>query len=161
MRVHLTCGTWHVTAEVKPAEGTFAVRLLDRELVVRLREFGPGAGVAEVDGKVVRFFYTQHDQALYLHAFGRSYVWSRGAETQVLHIAEESNVRAPMSGVVTRVLVEPGQRVASGQALYVLEAMKMETVVRAPRLARIRRVLVRAGEQVEGGAVVVELEDEL
>lgn len=160
MRIHLASGTWHVTAEVRPAEGAFAVRVLDRELAVRLREFGPAAGVAEVDGQVVRFYYTRGGQALYLHALGRSYVWSRGAETQALPTAEQRDVRAPMSGLVTRVLVEPGQRVASGHALYVLEAMKMETVVRSPRAARVRRVLVQAGEQVEGGAVVVELEDE-
>ncbi|MCL6498971.1 MAG: hypothetical protein K6U07_02935 [Firmicutes bacterium] len=64
-----------------------------------------------------------------------------------------------MPGLLTRVLVEPGQVVAAGQPLYVVEAMKMETVVRAARPARVLRVLAREGEQVEGGAVVVELEE--
>ncbi len=149
-----------MTAEVKPGDGAVTVRLQDRELVVRLRELGPGAGAAEVDGKVVRFFYARQGHGLQLHALGRAYVWSRGAEAETSRAPEGGDVRAPMSGVVTRVLVAPGHRVAPGQALYVLEAMKMETVVRAPRPARVRRVLARAGEQVEGGALVVELEEE-
>lgn len=68
-------------------------------------------------------------------------------------------VRAPMPGLVLRVEVSPGQKVAPGTGLVVLEAMKMENEIRAPRGGVVRRVLVEAGEAVEKGAQLVELAD--
>lgn len=69
--------------------------------------------------------------------------------------SEELN--APMPGVVAQVLVREGDEVTPGQALVVVEAMKMEHVVRAGRAGTVRRVYVRPGEQVEGGARVAEV----
>jgi biotin carboxyl carrier protein len=67
-------------------------------------------------------------------------------------------LRAPMPGLVVRVEVEPGQHVAAGAALVVVEAMKMENELRAGRAARVVSVHVRAGETVEKGAPLVTLE---
>ena len=68
-------------------------------------------------------------------------------------------VRASMPGLVVSVAVAPGDRVAAGQPLVVLEAMKMQNPVRAPRGGRVSRVLVAPGVQVEGGAPLLEFED--
>jgi len=66
-------------------------------------------------------------------------------------------VMAPMPGLVVRVLVAPGDCVAGGQGLVVLEAMKMENELQAPGAATVQAVRVAAGEAVEKGAVLVEL----
>jgi biotin carboxyl carrier protein len=63
-----------------------------------------------------------------------------------------------MPGLVVSVAVAPGDRVAAGQPVVVLEAMKMQNPVRAPRGGRISRVLVAPGVQVEGGAPLLEFE---
>ena len=65
---------------------------------------------------------------------------------------------APMPGLVVRVLVEPGQQVAPGQGLVVVEAMKMENELRATVAATVKGVPVRTGQAVEKGALLVELE---
>lgn len=65
-------------------------------------------------------------------------------------------VRAPMPGLVTRVEVQPGDRVRPGQGVAIIEAMKMENELRAEAEAIVARVLVKAGEPVEKGAVLVE-----
>ena len=67
-------------------------------------------------------------------------------------------LRAPMPGLVVRVQVEPGQAVAAGAGLVVLEAMKMENELRAAAAGVVRSVRVTAGEPVEKGQVLVELE---
>jgi pyruvate carboxylase subunit B len=67
-------------------------------------------------------------------------------------------VRAPMPGLVTRVLVSPGDAVKAGASLVVMEAMKMENELRAKADARVRSVLVQPGTAVEKGTVLVELE---
>ena len=71
-----------------------------------------------------------------------------------------AGLEAPMPGVVTRVLVAPGDTVRKGQPLLALEAMKMEHVIRAPRDGRVRSLAAKAGEMVNGGAPLVEMEDE-
>jgi pyruvate carboxylase subunit B len=65
-------------------------------------------------------------------------------------------LKAPMPGLVVRVPVEPGQRVAAGAGVVVLEAMKMENELRAPTDATVRAVHVRPGQAVEKGQVLVE-----
>ena len=70
-----------------------------------------------------------------------------------------NTVRAAMPGLVVSVAVRTGDAVAAGQALAVLEAMKMQNPVRATRGGRVARVFVTAGEQVEGGAAIVEIAD--
>ncbi len=67
-------------------------------------------------------------------------------------------VRAQMPGRVVRVLVRPGDRVAVGQGLVILEAMKMENEVKARRDGAISAVRVAEGDRVETGADLVEFE---
>lgn len=65
---------------------------------------------------------------------------------------------APMPGLVVRVTVQPGDVVAAGQSLVVMEAMKMENELRSPSVGVVRAVRVQPGTAVEKGAVLVELE---
>jgi len=57
-----------------------------------------------------------------------------------------------------RVQAEPGQTVAAGAGIVVLEAMKMENELRAVTPAVIKAVHARAGETVEKGQLLVEFE---
>ena len=65
---------------------------------------------------------------------------------------------APMPGLVVRVSVAVGDQVQAGQALVVMEAMKMENELRSAAAGTVRAVLAAPGTAVEKGAVLVELE---
>ncbi|MFI5209277.1 MAG: biotin/lipoyl-containing protein [Gemmatimonadales bacterium] len=69
-----------------------------------------------------------------------------------------AQLRAPMPGLVARVLVEPGQRVEAGAGLVVLEAMKMENELRAAQGGVVRALPVRPGQAVEKGQLLVEFD---
>ncbi|MGH8918337.1 MAG: carboxyltransferase domain-containing protein, partial [Actinomycetes bacterium] len=69
-------------------------------------------------------------------------------------------VEAPFVANVWRVDVRAGQRVAAGQTLLAMEAMKMETAVVAPRAGVVDQVLVDAGTQVEAGDALIVLAGE-
>jgi len=66
-----------------------------------------------------------------------------------------ARVTAPMPGRVVRLLVAPGDAVEAGQALLVVEAMKMENELRSPRPGQVREVAVREGQAVEAGSLLV------
>ncbi|WP_341366733.1 biotin carboxylase N-terminal domain-containing protein [Yoonia sp. BS5-3] len=72
--------------------------------------------------------------------------------------AAGDTVLAPMPGLVTEMVATPGQHVAAGDRLAVLEAMKMEHVLPAPRDGKVISVAVSAGDQVAAGALMVALE---
>lgn len=65
-------------------------------------------------------------------------------------------LRAPMPGLVVRVQAQPGQTVAAGAGIVVLEAMKMENELRAVTPGVIKAVHARPGETVEKGQLLVE-----
>ncbi|ANF59224.1 urea carboxylase [Halotalea alkalilenta] len=69
-------------------------------------------------------------------------------------------LHAEITGSVWKVLVEPGQRVAAGEPLIVLEAMKMEIALNAPVAGLVKAVRCRPGQQVAAGEVLVVMDEE-
>ena len=69
----------------------------------------------------------------------------------------DGKVRAAMNGRVGAVLVKPGDRVAAGQPVMTLEAMKMEHVHKAGIAGVVMAIDVAEGEQVTTGKIVVEI----
>jgi acetyl-CoA/propionyl-CoA carboxylase biotin carboxyl carrier protein len=72
--------------------------------------------------------------------------------------AGSGDVTVPMQGTIVKVLVEVGEQIEAGQAVVVLEAMKMENQISAERDGTVAEVKVAAGDTVGGGDVVVVIE---
>jgi biotin carboxyl carrier protein len=65
--------------------------------------------------------------------------------------AGRQDLRSPMAGNVRQVLVQPGDRVAPGQVLLILEAMKMENEIKSPIEGIVSSVAARTGAAVASG----------
>ena len=65
------------------------------------------------------------------------------------HISKSTTLRAPMPGLITKVLAHQGMVVQRGGVLIVLEAMKMENEIRALQQCKIESVFVQPGTTVE------------
>jgi 3-methylcrotonyl-CoA carboxylase alpha subunit len=92
---------------------------------------------------------------------GRVYVVSTTGsrdrpESRVSH--DDMALASPMPATVISVKVVPGDTVAKGDVLIVLEAMKMELPITAPRDGRVRSVACKPGELVQPGVPLVDLE---
>ena len=119
-----------------------------------------------VDGRVVDLTCEGSPPELGAIASGhRSYVRVESERQRAAEAAKSSKkggndkgVRAPMPGRVVRVMVKPGDTVERGQALLVLEAMKMENEVKAKDTATVAEVHVAEGATVEANAKLVTLE---
>ena len=68
------------------------------------------------------------------------------------------DVVVPMQGTIVKVLVEVGQDVEAGQAVVVLEAMKMENQIQAEKSGKVKEIKVKAGDTVGSGDIVVVIE---
>ena len=64
----------------------------------------------------------------------------------------------PMPGVIVSVLVEEGDEVQDGQALAIVEAMKMENTLRAERKGVIAKVNAKVGDNLAVDEVIMEFE---
>jgi acetyl/propionyl-CoA carboxylase alpha subunit len=67
---------------------------------------------------------------------------------------------SPLPGIVRRVAVRPGEPVAAGALLVVVEAMKLEHRISAPTAGRVRELLVAEGQEVDAGTPVAVLEED-
>lgn len=68
------------------------------------------------------------------------------------------NIKAPMPGKVLRVDAKEGVEIKKGDAVLILEAMKMENAIKSPGDGKVKKILVKQGDAVEKGMVMVEME---
>ena len=66
------------------------------------------------------------------------------------------HLRCPMPGLVVSIAVSEGQQVAAGEALVVVEAMKMENVLRAERSATVATILAKPGDSLAVDTIIME-----
>lgn len=68
------------------------------------------------------------------------------------------NIIAPLPGTIIEILVQPGDMVAEGQAVAILEAMKMENEILAEFAGRVVSVNVAEGDRVSAGTEMITVE---
>ena len=122
---------------------------------VQTNDAGEEIYTVEVEGKSYTVSVTSGGD---VSAIANSGIGSgAGSAVPVAAATGGSPVNAPLAGTVVKVLVQPGQVVAEGEAIIILEAMKMETSVSAPAAGTIVEVRVQAGDNCTVGDVLVTL----
>jgi acetyl/propionyl-CoA carboxylase alpha subunit len=113
----------------------------------------------EVDGLSARVTLVVDKDMVLIHVFGRT--WRVGVTDpagRALLTGSQSDVaKAPMPGVTISVLVSPGAAVIAGQAMVIIESMKMQTEITASRAGTVDQVHARLGESFPLGAPLVTL----
>jgi len=128
-----------------------------------VRVHASGEGEVDLEVSAVRRRYAVHavgERIFVDSALGSSDLRElpRFAEPEI-ELAAGSLV-APMPGVVKQIYVAVGARVAKGEPLLVLEAMKTETTIRAPHAGTVTEVRATVGIQVAAGAILAVIEAE-
>ena len=122
-----------------------------KTLIVRLQAIGD----ADHDG-LVKLFFELNGQPRVIRVADRSRVVAsarRKAED-----GNDSHLAAPMAGVVASVAVKAGQKVAAGDPLLTVEAMKMETTLSALRAGTVSQLLVAARDYIEAKDLLLVIE---
>jgi propionyl-CoA carboxylase alpha chain len=136
----------------------FAISCGDWQANVHLVSFGPGSIRASIDGTQRVFRIAGAGDQFFVQSHSSSQMVARLPRYPQTHGASEhESAYAPMPGQVLKVLVEIGQHVSAGDALVILEAMKMEQTLRAATDGVVEAVLVKQGDVVAPGDRLVEI----
>ncbi|MCH1540533.1 MAG: biotin/lipoyl-binding protein [Candidatus Poseidonia sp.] len=111
------------------------------------------------DGRIMFGHVAKVGDVWWVALGGHTYRWER-MEAGASAGGNEGGLIAPMPGKVLQVLVKVGHTVEAGQALMVLEAMKMEHRIVAPSDGIVTMIHFADGDQVEQGASLLEIEAE-
>jgi biotin carboxyl carrier protein len=69
-----------------------------------------------------------------------------------------AEIKAPMPGLVLKILVNTNQQVLKGDNLLVLEAMKMENMIKSPTDGVVKSILITTGDKIEKNTVLIQFE---
>lgn len=152
VRVERAGETWQVT--VGDSRYTVvAQRVAPERMVLQIDDQWVAAVVA-TDGK-------PGDQRFYVWLNGATWTLQRATGRRQRHAVQQhdatGSVVAPMPGQVLALLVAEGERVAQGDPLVVLGAMKMETRLTAPHGGVVKTVGCAVGDTVDRGQILVQL----
>jgi len=75
-----------------------------------------------------------------------------------MQLKKGGDIKAPMPGLVLSVNVSTGQQIKTGDAIVILEAMKMENILKAQADGTVKKILVTKGDKVEKNQVMVSLD---
>ncbi|RCS59959.1 pyruvate carboxylase [Parvibium lacunae] len=122
-----------------------------KSLIVRLQ----GKAELDEDGQY-KLFYELNGQPRLTRIAKAGMAANANAHPKAVD-GNAAHVGAPMPGMVVTVAVKPGQKVAKGDPLVSIEAMKMETMIRAEQDGEIKAVHVKPGKNVAAKDLLVEL----
>ncbi|MDK1683337.1 acetyl/propionyl/methylcrotonyl-CoA carboxylase subunit alpha [Acinetobacter terrestris] len=113
-----------------------------------------------INGKQDKIAFSQNAHGLTIFKNGQSHKFSYLNQKFSSEDAQstEGNLKAPMPGVITQVLVAANDQVKKDDVLMTLEAMKMEYSIRAPHDGIISASYFQAGDQVKAGDELVEFQ---
>lgn len=160
---YLIDGVAYDVVATRGSDGSMQLRRGQRSRSVSREALPDSRWRIRIDGRSSTVYLAAGADAVFVHADGLGAVQ---VERQTLSHATGGTaggasdlLSAPMPGVVIAIHVAAGDPVHAGQALMVIESMKLETTLTAPRDARVKTVHHPAGASFALKAALITLED--
>jgi biotin carboxyl carrier protein len=136
IRIKVGKKTYHVTAEF----------------------LNPGEILLNIDGKIHDVIVNTSTSSYFVYVNGRCFHIEKKSALQILGKKDEKqqviDVKTSMPGRIVKLLLREGDEVEEGQAVLILEAMKMQNEIKSPRTGKIIKFGPKASESVETGALL-------
>jgi pyruvate carboxylase len=162
-----------VSLDYSAADGCWWAEVDGHRLALNLEALGAGGRVqAMVDGEAVDLMVSPGEEGEFqitkpsdpsvesvkVRARSDGEIILAAPSASTVERPKNPTVTCPITGEVLSIPVTVGQRVAEGEVLVMVEAMKMETLIKSPIDATVRSIHVAPGDRVKAGAELVSLE---
>jgi len=144
-------------APVEPITG-WTLSWLDRDAGIAALTDGSRSELCAVEGSGSGWVVTIRGRRIAVSARSWRERVLAEAESAAMSHSGAVEVRATLPGLVVAVAVRDGDRVAEGDTLLTIEAMKMQNEVRAPRGGRVAGLIATPGQTVAGGTPLLRIE---
>lgn len=139
-------------------ENLIRVSLGRRKYEVFVEFLNPDEILLNIDGKVHNVIVNTNATSYSVYLNGRSYKIEKKSALQILgpKVGKQKkiNVQTSMPGRIVKVLMKEGEAVEEGQAVLILEAMKMQNEIKSPRSGLLTKIGPHPGDSVETGALL-------
>jgi len=118
----------------------------------------PDEILLNIDGKIHDIIINTSTTSYFVYVNGRCFHIEKKSALQILGPKDDKqqtiDVKTSMPGRIVKVLLKKGEKVEEGQAVLILEAMKMQNEIKSPRTGRIIKIGPQASESVETGSLL-------
>jgi acetyl/propionyl-CoA carboxylase alpha subunit len=122
----------------------------------------PDEVLLNIDGKVHEVIINSNSFSFSVYVNGRFFKIEKKSISQILEREavrpRKRDIVTSMPGRIIKVFVREGERVGEGQAVLVLEAMKMQNEIKSPQSGTITKIIPKAGDSVEAGSLLFSVE---
>lgn len=149
-----------LTVRIRSQDQAFIADYKDQEFTLNGEILDQNTISITLNNNQDKFAFSRNDQSLTLFKNGKTYQFKHPQNQFAAEDAQgsEANLKAPMPGAVTQVLVNANQTVKKDEVLLTLEAMKMEYAIRAPFDGVVISTYFQKGDQVKAGDELVEFQ---
>ncbi|MBS3818481.1 hypothetical protein KGY73_03135 [bacterium] len=134
----------------------------ERKYNVEAEYLKPNVLLLNVEGKVYETMIHSNAVSHSVYVNGLRFDVQKKSLNQILGKqagkTRKKDIKTSMPGKIVKVLMEEGTEVQEGQAVLILEAMKMQNEIKSPQAGRITKLGSRAGDSVEAGALLFTVE---
>jgi biotin carboxyl carrier protein len=158
---------WHGQEEVRlnleeKGENIFQVALNGRPHAVRVEFLSGDELLLNIDGKVYNVIIHSNPQAHSVFVNEKFFKLEKKSALRILNGAKSKirkrEIKTTMPGRIVRILAAEGEELQEGQAVLVLEAMKMQNEIKSPQAGRLTYLRLKPGDHVETGAQLFSVE---
>lgn len=152
---------YDVTGSEEGADITVQIDGLEKKFT--LRRSGDNAFRINSGRRPLTAYRAENKDKIFVQVEGELFVFDKKSSQNPSHAgegvsADKEAVYAPMPGSVISVNVSPGDDVTDGDALIIVEAMKMETTLYSSIAGKIKEVNVSAGQQIDTDTILILIE---
>jgi len=139
-------------------EKRFQVTLGDKKYLVLPEHLGSNEILLNINGRIYDVVVELNSSCCSVYLNGKYFEIEKKSASRILNKAAAKqitrSVKTSMPGRIVKVLVNEGEKVREGEAVLILEAMKMENEIKSPQSGVIKEIKVKPGDQVEAGIVL-------
>lgn len=118
-----------------------------------------------IDGKIYNAIICASNSSFRVCVNGQSFDIEKKSVSQILggmhNQRQKRDVKTSMPGKIVTVFIAEGENVEEGQAVLILEAMKMQNEIRSPQKGKVTKIIPKAGDSVETGALLFSVEQKI